>query len=381
MQSSNQFYLRGIDHLRALAALLVLCFHSIHSGNLVPQSHVPGFALLGLLEEGHTGVALFITITGFIFTAIIGKREVDYRRFLYNRFLRIFPLLFILSLFAAFVQQGVQAANPLAMLEFFNLFGGGTYWGTWTLVVEFQFYLFFPVFFQHFRDRCGPGWRRYLPFMGLILLAQAFRLIYWSQKGTLADIGYWTIFGRIDQFMLGVMACLLLQDLDARACFRRQWAGLALAAAALLALVLCFRIFNQRQLFLTDVPSTSLLWLVVPTLEGICYAMLIVGWVGASRAWQGRVSAFFAYIGAISYSTYLIHFGVLLFVLQAVQRLGIEFSSDVFTHKLLMGLLLVYPLTLLLSVLSYELVEKPFFRRRVNYIRESTRTAPTGEGS
>ncbi|MGA0807274.1 MAG: hypothetical protein ACO3PV_12255, partial [Pseudohongiellaceae bacterium] len=77
----------------------------------------------------------------------------------------------------------------------------------------------------------------------------------------------------------------------------------------------------------------------------------------------------FAYLGAISYSTYLIHFRELLFSLQLVSRLGVQFSSDIFTHKLLFGLLLVWPLTLVLSVLSHELLEKPFFRRRLNYFK------------
>jgi peptidoglycan/LPS O-acetylase OafA/YrhL len=369
MQSTNRFYLRGIDHLRALAAFMVLCYHCIHSGNLVPQSHVPQSLLAGLLEEGHTGVSLFITITGFIFATIIGDRKVDYPRFLYNRFLRIFPLLFILSLFAALTQQGVTGADPLAMVKFFNLFGGGTYWGTWTLVVEFQFYLFFPVFFQYFREHWRTGLRACLPYLGLIVLALAFRSIYWTQKGTSADLAYWTIFGRIDQFMLGVICSLLLRALDARGWLQRQWQGLLLAALAVLLLLLCFRVFNQRQLFLTDTLSPSLLWLLLPTIEGLCYSALILGWVVASRHWQGRVSAAFAYLGSISYSSYLIHFGVLLFCLQLVARFDISFSADVFTHKLLLGILLVYPLTLLLSVLSYELIEKPFFRRRVNYLQ------------
>lgn len=155
MKSSNQLYIPGVDHLRAVAALLVVCYHSIHSGNLVPQAAVPDFPPLSLLEEGHTGVALFITITGFIFTFIIGDRKVDYGRFLFNRFLRIFPLLFILSLFAAFVTEGVHETDLLAMLKFFNLFGGGAYWGTWTLVVEFQFYLFFWCFISIFAT---PSW-------------------------------------------------------------------------------------------------------------------------------------------------------------------------------------------------------------------------------
>lgn len=369
MKSSNQLYIPGVDHLRAVAALLVVCYHSIHSGNLVPQAQVPAFAPLSLLEEGHTGVALFITITGFIFTFIIGERQVDYPRFLFNRFLRIFPLLFILSLFAAFVTQGVHKADPLAPLKFFNLFGGGVYWGTWTLVVEFQFYLFFPVFYQHFRDTVVGRRQKYLPWFGVILLALCFRLIFWSQSGNVQDIAYWTIFGRIDQFMLGVVACLLMKDLDASGFAQRRWFAPALVLGSILLLVLAYHALNQRLLFVTEPPSPSLWWLVLPTIEGLLYGGLLLGWVLVSRRWQGRVAAGFAYLGAISYSTYLIHFGVLLLVLQLVARLGLEFSSDAFTHKLLMGLLLVYPLTLLLSVLSYELLEKPFFRRRVNYIK------------
>lgn len=369
MKSSNQLYIPGIDHLRAFAAFLVVCYHCIHSGNLVSQAHVPGFVPLSLLEEGHTGVALFITITGFIFTTIIGVRQVDYARFLYNRFLRIFPLLFVLSLFAAFVTEGIQDADPLATLKFFNLFGGGTYWGTWTLVVEFQFYLFFPVFFQHFRDAMPGSRQKYLPFLGMILLALCFRLIFWSQQGNMQDVGYWTIFGRIDQFMLGVMACLLLKDLDAAALAQKQWLGPVLVIGSLVLLIMIYHAFNQRLLFVTEPPSSSLWWLVLPTVEGLLYGGLLLGWVLLSREWSGKVSQAFAYLGAISYSTYLVHFGVLLLVLQLVARLDLQFSDDVFTHKLLMGVLLVYPLTLLFSVLTYELVEKPFFRRRVSYIK------------
>lgn len=369
MKSSSQLYIPGVDHLRALAAFLVVCYHSIHSGNLVPQAHVPAFQPLSLLEEGHTGVALFMVITGFIFTTIIGERQVDYGRFLFNRFLRIFPLLFILSLFAALVTQGVQGADPLATLKFFNLFGGGTYWGTWTLVVEFQFYLFFPVFFQHFRAALRGSWQKYLPYLGLILLALCFRFIYWSQKGNIQEIGYWTIFGRIDQFMLGVVACLLLKDLAAMGSTQHRRTGVALVIGSLLLLILAYHAFNQRLLFVTDPPSASLWWLLLPTIEGLLYGGLLLGWVLVSRPWQGRVSAAFAYLGAISYSTYLIHFGVLLLCLQLTARWGLQFSSDVFTHKLLFGLLLVWPLTLVLSVLSYELLEKPFFRRRVSYLK------------
>lgn len=371
MKSTNQLYIRGIDHLRAVAALLVLFYHTIHSGNLISQSYVPGNPFLGFLEEGHTGVALFITITGFIFTTIIGDKQIVYSRFLFNRFLRIFPLLFILSLFAAFVVEGVHEADPLALSKFFNLFGGGVYWGTWTLVVEFQFYLFFPVFFVYFREHCQGSLRKYLPFIGLIVLAFAFRVIFYSQSGNAQDIGYWTIFGRIDQFMLGAMASLLLQDCKDSPLWRKPYVGLVVALASLLLLVFMYQMLNVREVFVTEPPSSSLWWLLIPAAEGLLYAGLVFGWVIFTREMNGKVSAFFAYIGAISYSTYLIHFGMLLFCLQLTNRLGIVFSESVMLNKLLLAILLVYPLTLCLSVLSYELIEKPFFRKRVNYIKNS----------
>lgn len=369
MKSTNQLYIRGIDHLRALAAFLVLFYHTIHSGNLVSQSYVPGNPVLGLMEEGHTGVALFMTITGFIFTTIIGNKQIIYTHFLFNRFIRIFPLLFILSLFSALVLEGVHDADPLALVKFFNLFGGGVYWGTWTLVIEFQFYLFFPVFFVYFRDTCQGGLGKYLPFMGVIVLAFAFRIIFYSQTGNAQDISYWTIFGRIDQFMLGVMASLLLQDCSNNTLFNRKYTGLFIALISLLVLLGLYQYLNTQLLFVTSPPSTSKLWLVLPTLEGILYAGLLLGWVQFTRGFSGKISAFFAYIGAISYSSYLIHFGVLLFCLQLTRRLGLVFSEDVLMNKLWLGILLVYPLTILLSVLSFELIEKPFFRKRVNYIR------------
>lgn len=211
-------------------------------------------------------------------------------------------------------------------------------------------------------------WQKYLPYLGVILLALCFRVIFWSQTGNVADIAYWTIFGRIDQFMLGVVACLLLKDLEMSALVGKRWFAPVLVIGSVLLLIVAYHGFNQRLLFVTEPPAASLWWLVLPTIEGLLYGALLLGWVLVSRRWQGRIAAGFAYLGAISYSTYLIHFGVLLFTLQMVQRLGLEFSADVFTHKLLMGLLVVWPVTLALSVLSYELLEKPFFRRRVNYI-------------
>ncbi len=369
MRSTNKVYIQGIDHLRGLAALLVVLFHCIHLSGEITQAYVPANPLLSFFEEGHTGVALFITITGFIFTTIIGDNQIVYSRFLRNRFLRIFPLLFIISFFTDLEASGVAGGDPLAMLKFFNLFGGGIYRGTWTLVVEFQFYLFFPIFYVYFRDNCKGTLKKYLPFAGMILVGLMFRLMFFMEKGNAQDVGYWTIFGRIDQFMLGAMASLFVQDIKAARIFQNKFAGLAALILGLVLATAMFHYFNIRQLYLRDPSSPDPLWLIESTAEGVMYAWLLVAWIWVLGSAEGRLVNIAAYIGSISYSTYLIHFFVLDMVVKIMSTYGITFSSDLFTNACAMAFLLVYPLTLVFSTVTFELIEKPFFKYRVSYLK------------
>lgn len=95
MRSSNVEYLPKLDHLRFLAALLVFSFHFIHYFFLHWQS-LPSQPWLSVIVEGHTGVGLFFTLSGFLFMLIGLKNEnLNYKKFIINRFLRIFPLFLV----------------------------------------------------------------------------------------------------------------------------------------------------------------------------------------------------------------------------------------------------------------------------------------------
>ena len=65
MKSSEGKYFAKLDHVRAFAAYLVFVWHFTH---LTAQFPVPAAASpyfpFALLEEGHTGVALFMTLSG-----------------------------------------------------------------------------------------------------------------------------------------------------------------------------------------------------------------------------------------------------------------------------------------------------------------------------
>ncbi|WP_082444515.1 acyltransferase family protein [Sphingomonas sp. Leaf242] len=84
----------GLDHIRALAAFLVFSWHFMHgqTGNPIPFQ---GVHLLAVIDEGHTGVALFMTLSGYLFAKILDGRRVLYVQFFWTRMLRLGPLLLV----------------------------------------------------------------------------------------------------------------------------------------------------------------------------------------------------------------------------------------------------------------------------------------------
>jgi uncharacterized membrane protein len=77
MRSKNIEYLVGIDHLRALAALLIVFYHgqqlfyldTMRLRGLVAEPWArANDPFSALVIEGHTAVALFMVLSGFIFT-------------------------------------------------------------------------------------------------------------------------------------------------------------------------------------------------------------------------------------------------------------------------------------------------------------------------
>ena len=329
---------------------------------------------MGFLEEGYTGVSLFITLTGFIFTYIIADKDIDYKKFIYNRFIRIFPLLFVATLFSSFYISGVNKGDPLTMTKFFNLFGGGTLNGSWTLVIEFQFYLLFPIAYAYFREKYQGRYYKYLPFILFIMLGTIFRLIYFSKHGNFQEIAYWSIFGRIDQFMFGIMAALLLIDLKDMSATTKKHFGLVVFLIGTSTLIVFYFYFNQHGGYYhrPSYPSPSRLWLLIPTMEGALYGMMIFGWICFSSGWNNILSKSLSYLGAISYSTYLLHIPALDFLHFVVNKLGISFSENPFVNGSLLILFVLYPAIILFSSLSYELIEKPFLSKRVKYLTDKT---------
>ena len=100
MRSSSGEHFIALDHVRALAAFMVFAWHFTHAANgyPVPFEYAPALFPLSILDEGHTGVALFMTLSGYLFAKLLDGKSIDYMAFLWNRVLRLAPLFVVLAL-------------------------------------------------------------------------------------------------------------------------------------------------------------------------------------------------------------------------------------------------------------------------------------------
>jgi len=83
VKSSTGSHFIALDHVRALAAFLVFVWHFLHARPSVPVpfAYTPSIFPFALLDEGHTGVALFMTLSGYLFARLLDGKKSSVARF------------------------------------------------------------------------------------------------------------------------------------------------------------------------------------------------------------------------------------------------------------------------------------------------------------
>jgi len=74
VKSTSGSYYETLDHVRAFAVFSVFTWHFIHVND--GQLTGPAIFPLSQLYEGHTGVAIFMTLSGYLFAKLLDNREV-----------------------------------------------------------------------------------------------------------------------------------------------------------------------------------------------------------------------------------------------------------------------------------------------------------------
>lgn len=351
MKSSTGQYFLGLDHVRALAAFMVFTWHFIHINNnhLAAPSTLP----LPLLTEGHTGVALFMTLSGYLFAKLLDGKRINYPSFLWNRALRLVPLL-ALVLLIVWLKDYYFDGRTLAFIKrvVFGIVYPTLPNGGWSITVESHFYLVLPILL-FFSSRYR--WSLLL----FVLLAVAIRWFFYTVDGEVQKLAYWTIVGRLDQFVLGIAAY------HYRELFRNRH---VVAGATFAAFCLFYWNFENLGGFYKypEYPSPSPVWIIMTTVEGFAYGLLIAWYDNSFAHPSGRVSRFIGLIGTYSYSIYLLHFFFFRRLSAFVDAHVVELSNVYLA-------LLFAPIAFLLMVplgwLSFKFVESPFLKFRTKYIR------------
>jgi peptidoglycan/LPS O-acetylase OafA/YrhL len=335
-------YKPELDGLRALAMLAVVAFHYEHR-----------------IKGGYLGVTVFFVLSGYLITGLLrtereNRGSVDLPAFYARRALRLFPALIVVvigTLILATV-TGHQEVSTLRLYEgagasllyindFVLAIGHPTVWldPTWSLGVEEQFYLIWPILLIVALRELPAAMIGRLS-IGLACAAGALYVVIRPGLG----FG-WTYFSPVGSVMPLLLGC----GLSFVAPRVPRW--LAAAAGALLVILV----------FAAPSGESVASWRGPQQLAAIAAAIVIAYLAGSGMKLMR--SGGLVWLGRRSYGIYLIHVVVLEALINGVP--GIPGAA----HNLI-GL----PVTLVLAGLSYRFVEQPFLRRKTRFSRTPATT-------
>jgi len=341
-------YRPEIDGLRAIAVFSVIFYHA-------------NFTLFNksLFSGGFLGVDIFFVISGYLITSIILKeiyktKSFSFVNFYERRIRRIIPALFFVMLCSlpfsyiillphALVDFSKSIISSIFFISnFYFNFSGNIYGAestlskpflhTWSLSVEEQFYIFFPIFLiiviKFFK-------KNLLSFLIIGVLIS----IFFSQYSSIyhPSFNFYQIFSRGFELLLGS----LLSYFELNNVWRRSKSNRLLnqTLPILGILLIFFSVF-----FFNDTDLLPSFYSLIP-LSGVC---LIIWFANKNEPVTKILSnKIFLFLGLISYSLYLFHYPI--FAFSRVSEMFNGYYKIIFIF-----------LTIFISVFSYYFIERPF---------------------
>jgi peptidoglycan/LPS O-acetylase OafA/YrhL len=336
-------HLSALDGVRAVAVLLVMAYHA----------GLPGF------HGGRAGVDVFFVLSGFLITALLIDEQrrlsvIRLRSFYMRRVLRLYPALIaavVLAIVAAAARipvfdagtgslESTLTAVPFALLYTTNVLravgaGGGGYLGhTWSLAIEEQFYLVWPIVMVWVARR-GDGWK----LAGWIALAcsvsSAVVRAVLDLDGARTEMLYNATFSHVDGIFAGCALAVLWSVSPERVARLRRVPVTGFAIGITGVVVVLGRAMNELGFALVVLAT------VVLTADLVTHRR--------SRLSVGLSHPLLTAIGRRSYGLYLYHWPIFLF-------LGIDTRPHV--------LALAFGGSFAVAWLSYRFIEQPFLRTK-----------------
>jgi peptidoglycan/LPS O-acetylase OafA/YrhL len=358
----------NLDALRFISFLLVFGFHiykTIYSKYSTDGTEMPALlnVLKAVFQNGYLGVNLFFVLSGFLITYLLIRENetrgrINVGKFYMRRILRTWPL-FYLSVFFGFVvfpyiaaPLGVtqaETANPLYYLFFLNNFdmiNAGPPNALilailWSVAVEEQFYLFWPLFMRIFR-------LKHLKYLciSIIIGSIAFRILNYNDQFAL----YFHTFAVIGDIAFGgLLAYFTSHDNKFRSLIVRLPRAYIIALYSGAIGLLLFR----QYIFISPA-----LVIFERMILALFFGFIILEQNFSERSlFKLSNLKLVTRLGVYSYGLYCLHFiGIYLAFLFVDQFSFNQSTGSIFVLKPMLSL----AITLLLSILSYHYFEKRF---------------------
>ena len=366
--TSQRFYRSELDVLRFAAFCLVFVHHHFPYVSTQYNPHLGKWIAISVsvISAAATyGVDIFLALCSYLITELLLREKartgtVDVKWFYFRRILRIWPLYFFF-LALALATNGLMPNERVSIkaVVAFLLFSGNWWMMSgmravsvinplWSLSVQEQFYFVWPPLVKKL------GERGLLITAGVMLfVSNALRIaILLAHVGSERYIKF-NSFTRLDPIALGIIAAVLL---------RGRAPGLSNVRRALL-FVTSFAVLWAAAVFLhSEADGVE----PVHLLSVIGYPLVALGSIGVLLSVLARTAPRYAYkplvyLGRISYGLYVFH----LLGLKLADVIGahLSFGSHFIKGQGLLGFLL----TVVMAMISYHALEKPFLRMKERF--------------
>ena len=347
-------YRPEIDGLRAISVMAVILYHAqIYIFNK------------NFFKGGFIGVDIFLVISGYLITSLILKEIKDTGKFSFINFYerrarRILPALFFIMLFSLpfawmyllptdYLDYSKSILFSLGFTSNFYFYFTGQVYGategllkpflhTWSLSIEEQFYIFFPLFLIL---SCRFFKNKLLIFMLCFFLISLVIANYTSLSSP--SFSFYSLHTRMWELLAGSILAYLEIKQNSRLRFENNSINKVLPPLGLLLIAHSIIFFDDNTLH----PS---LYTLSPII-GVC----LILWFSNKDEFVGKIfsSKLFVGTGLISYSLYLWHFPVF-----ALFRYSL--ASGSLLKKVILVLFII-----IASLVTYFLIEKPFRNRKI----------------
>ena len=334
-QIDDEHKLHGLDHLRALAIISVLCFHYQFFGHPAWESgRVSAF--------GWTGVDLFFVLSGFLiagqlFNVVAKGKAISLKEFFIKRFFRIIPpYLFILVIYLAI--PGAREWGHLSPLwKYFTFtvnFGQdlskyGTFSHSWSLCVEEQFYLLLPLIFWLITYFKG-GKKAVYVIVAFFIFGFVVRYLSWKYLAEpyLAtdsfgvrwnEFMYYPTYNRLDGLLVGVSIAGLFTFYPKI----KEWVNVRsylVLSCGIVLLIAAFFICKQYASYNTAIVGFPVI--------SLGYGLVLAAFVSPKNIFFKIKSKVTSMIATLSYAIYLSHKIIIHCIQNLLESVGLDKNSN-----------------------------------------------------